>query len=74
MNYGCGLKRGRTSIFFIMENMLFVIDAVLFFLFSCRYQHPLPVDQVKPLNEYEEEGGELISFSFNVSRLDFVAC
>lgn len=30
MNYGCGLKRGRTSIFFIMENMLFVIDAVLF--------------------------------------------
>lgn len=30
---------------------------------SCRYQPPLPADQVKPLNEYEEEGGEFIVFS-----------
>jgi len=30
---------------------------------SCRYQPPLPADQVKPLNEYEEEGGELIVLS-----------
>lgn len=28
--------------------------------FLCRYQPPLPADQVKPLNEYEEEGGEWI--------------
>jgi hypothetical protein len=30
---------------------------------SCRYQPPLPADQVKPLNEYEEEGGKLIVLS-----------
>jgi hypothetical protein len=35
---------------------------------SCRYQPPLPVDQVKPLNEYEDEGGELIAFPFDISN------
>jgi len=43
---------------------IFIVRMILTLLFSCRYQPPLPVDQVKPLNEYEEEGGELISFFF----------
>lgn len=30
----------------------------IFYSFSCRYQPPLLADQVKPLNEYEEEGGK----------------
>jgi hypothetical protein len=41
---------------------------------SCRYQPPLPADQVKPLNEYEEEGGELIDvfdFCKRVRSCDF---
>jgi len=44
--------------------LILTVSNVLTVLFSCRYQPPLLVDQVKPVNEYEEERGELIGFFF----------
>jgi hypothetical protein len=61
--------------------LLFFLDFLLarskLFFRSCRYQPPLPADQVKPLNEYEEEGGELIVFSLvfqKVKNCDHYGC
>ncbi|KAF2293146.1 hypothetical protein GH714_037938 [Hevea brasiliensis] len=33
---------------------------------SIGYQPPLPVDQVKPLNEFEDEGGVVTTFSIDL--------
>ena len=54
----------------MFDNFVFCLFLLMYSLLqdlscfsSCRYQPPLPADQVKPLNEYEEEGGELIVLS-----------
>lgn len=44
--------------------MILAKSLILSISCKCRYQPPLPADQVKPFNEFEDDGGEnnLLSF------------
>jgi len=53
---------------------LLVLVLIPFYYFASSYQSPIPADQVKPLAEYDYEGGNAKSFTFLSDCNPFVVC